>query len=198
MTQQPSHGSRKSVSTHASPNSPPLPDDLSHIKGVRTVATLEFTKGIVVVLAGLGVFTMRHKDIWGVTESFLEFFHVNPYHHYVGIFINLVYRVSDIHLWKIALMASIYVALRFIEAYGLWYIRPWAEWLAIASGSIYVPFELEDVLRHPHWFGILVLVINLGIVLYMLALRFEAAKKRHAARRAAESAHSDRPNTVSS
>jgi len=49
----------------------------------------------------------------------------------------------------IALVAAIYVTLRFIEAYGLWYIRPWAEWLAIASGTIYVPFEALDLLRRP-------------------------------------------------
>ena len=48
-------------------------DDPAHIKGVRTVATVEFTKGIVVVLAGLGVFSMRRMDIWGIAESFLEF-----------------------------------------------------------------------------------------------------------------------------
>jgi uncharacterized membrane protein (DUF2068 family) len=162
--------------------------DPAHIKGVRTVATLEFSKGIVVVLAGLGVFSMRHKDIWGVAESFLEFFHVNPYHHYVGVFINLVYRLSDVRLWKIALVASIYVILRFIEAYGLWYIRPWAEWLAILSGSIYIPFEVADLLRSgPDLVRVLVVAINVGIVLYMVMLRLEAAKKRHAARQAESS-----------
>jgi uncharacterized membrane protein (DUF2068 family) len=168
---------------------PCLPHDPLHIKGVRTVATLEFIKGVVVVLAGLGIFSMRHKDIWGITESFLEFFHVNPHHHYVGVFINLVYRLSDMHLWKIALMAAIYVTLRFVEAYGLWRIRPWAEWLAIASGSIYVPFEVEDLLRRPDYVRFLIIVINVGIVLYMLMLRLEAAKKRLAAKRT-ESEHS--------
>lgn len=165
----------------------PIVHDQLHIKGVRTVATLELIKGIVVALAGLGVFSMRHKDIWGITESFLEFFHVNPYNHYVGVFINLVYRISDIHLWKIALVATIYVALRFIEAYGLWRIRPWAEWLAIASGCIYIPFEIEDLLRRPDIFRLTIIVVNVGIVLYMMMLRLEAAKKRLAARRAAAS-----------
>jgi uncharacterized membrane protein (DUF2068 family) len=159
--------------------------DPSHIKGVRAVATLELTKGIAVALAGLGVFTLRHKDIWGITESFLEFFHVNPYHHYVGIFINLIYRVSDMHLWKIALAAAVYVTLRFIESYGLWRMRPWAEWLAIASGCIYIPFEIEDIVRHPNYLRLLVIVINVAIVLYMMMLRLEAAKKRLAARRTA-------------
>ncbi len=159
--------------------------DPAHIKGVRTVATLEFTKGIIVFLAGLGVFTMRHKDIWGVTESFLEFFHVNPLHHYVGVFVDLVYRISDVRLWKLGVVAAVYVILRFIEAYGLWYIRPWAEWLAIASGSIYIPFEVADMMRKPDWFRLLIIIVNVGIVLYMLMLRLEAAKKRGAARHSA-------------
>src|SRR5260221_3480956 len=56
----------------------PVIHDPEHIKGVRAVATVEFTKGVVVILAGLGVFSMRNMDIWGITESFLELFHVNP------------------------------------------------------------------------------------------------------------------------
>ncbi|MGP0099763.1 MAG: DUF2127 domain-containing protein [Terriglobales bacterium] len=171
------------------PMPPKLPHpqlgDPKHIRGVRMVATFEFLKGIIVLMAGLGVFSMRHKDIWGVAESFLEFFHVNPYRHYVGVFIDLVSRLSDVRLWKIALVASIYVILRFIEAYGLWYIRPWAEWMAIASGSIYIPFEVADMLRRPDGIRLLIIVVNVAIVLYMLLLRLEAAKKRHTAKHAA-------------
>jgi len=160
----------------------PRIDDPAHIKGVRTVASLEFAKGIVVIFAGLGVFRMRHKDIWGVAESFLEFLHVNPHAHFVGVFVDLVYRLSDVELWKVAVVAAVYSILRFIEAYGLWYIRPWAEWLAIASGSIYIPFEVADLMRRPDWIRILIIAINVAIVLYMAMLRMEAAKKRHAAR----------------
>jgi uncharacterized membrane protein (DUF2068 family) len=161
-------------------NMHPTIHDPEHIKGVRTVATVEFTKGIVVVLAGLGVFSMRHKDIWGIAESFLEFFHVNPLHHYVGVFIDLVYRVSDVRVWKIALLATVYATMRFVEAYGLWYICPWAEWMAIASGAIYIPFEAHDLVRRPTWVGLAVTAVNVGIVLYMLMLRLEARQKRHA------------------
>lgn len=164
----------------------PKVHDPAHIKGVRTVATVEFTKGLFVILGAAGIFSMRHKDIWGIAESFLEFFHVNPLNHYVGVFIDLVYRVSDVRLWKIALVATVYVILRFVEAYGLWYVRPWAEWLALASGAIYIPFEVADMLRHPTRFRLLVIIINLGIVLYMLALRLEAAKKHGTARHSAQ------------
>ena len=159
--------------------------DPEHIKGVRTVATIEFTKGVVVVLAGLGLVSMRHKSIWGVAESFLEFLHVSPYHHYVGVFIDLVSRLSDVRLWKIAVVASVYAILRFIEAYGLWYVLPWAEWMAAITGGIYIPFEAADLFRRPTWFRLLVLVINSIIVLYMLYLRLEAEEKRRASRKRA-------------
>lgn len=155
--------------------------DPEHIRGVRTVATIEFTKGVIVVLAALGLFSMRDKDIWEVAESFLEFFHANPYRHYVGVFIDLVARVSDIHLWKIALVASVYTILRFVEAYGLWYALPWAEWLAATTGAIYIPFEMSDLIHRPTWFRLLVLFVNVAIVLYMLYLRLEAREKRKAA-----------------
>jgi uncharacterized membrane protein (DUF2068 family) len=159
----------------------PYVHDPEHIKGVRTVATIELTKGLVVVLAGLGLLSMRHRNIWGVAESFLEFFHVNPYHHYVGVFIDLVSRISDVRLWKIALVASIYAILRFVEAFGLWYALPWAEWMAAITGGIYIPFEAADLIRRVTWFRLLVLVINSAIVLYMLYLRFDAEEKRRAA-----------------
>lgn len=152
-----------------------------HIRGVRTVATIELAKGLIVVLAGMGLLSMRHRDIWGIAESFLEFLHVNPHHHYVGVFIDLVYRVSDVRLWKIATVACAYAGLRFVEAYGLWYALPWAEWMALISGAIYIPFEAADLIHKPTWFRLLVLIINLVVVLYMLHLRLEARQRRHAA-----------------
>jgi uncharacterized membrane protein (DUF2068 family) len=156
--------------------------DPEHIKGVRTVAAIEFAKGMIVVLAGVGVFSMRHRDLWGVAESLLEFLHANPYRHYVGVFIELVYRVSDVRLWKIAVVATVYVILRFAEAFGLWYALPWAEWLAIVAGAMYIPFEVADLFRRVTAFRVLVFLVNVAIVLYLARLRVVASEKRRAGR----------------
>jgi len=161
--------------------------DPEHIKGVRTVATFEAAKGFVVIAAGLGVLSLRHRDIWGVAESFLEFFRANPHHHYVGVFIELVYRISDVRLWKIAAVAGAYAILRFVEAFGLWYALPWAEWMAFISGAIYIPFEFVDLVRRPTPLRLGIIVVNTLVVLYMLYLRTEAAQKRRAVHKHAES-----------
>ena len=47
------------------------------------------------------------------------------------------------------------------------------------------PFEVDDFIRRPDWFRLMIIVINLLIVLYMLYLRFEAEEKRRAAHKRA-------------
>jgi uncharacterized membrane protein (DUF2068 family) len=169
----------------------PAVHDSEHIKGVRTVATIELIKGLIVVAAGLGFFSMRHhRDIWGVAESFLEFFHVNPYRHYVGVFIELVSKLSDIRLWKIAVVAGAYASMRFVEAYGLWYALPWAEWMAFISGAIYIPFEAVDLIRRPTPVRAAVIIVNSVVVIYMLHLRIQAAEKRLEDKRAGTASES--------
>ena len=131
----------------------PQVHDPAHIKGVRTVATIEFTKGMIVVAGWPGRVLhapQRHlgsrRELTGISSTSI------PIATIVGVFIDLVYGSATSACGRSSLVASIYVILRFIEAYGLWYVRPWAEWLAIASGSIYIPFEIADLLRRPNGF----------------------------------------------
>jgi uncharacterized membrane protein (DUF2068 family) len=49
----------------------------------------------------------------------------------------------------------------------LWYGRRWAEWLAVASGGIYVPAEIYELARGPSALKATTLAVNVGIVAYM-------------------------------
>ena len=46
-----------------------------------------------------------------------------------------------------------------------------AEWLAFASGAIYLPFEIIELMATPSLLHVSILVVNLAVVLYMLYLR---------------------------
>ena len=67
---------------------------------------------------------------------------------------------------------------RFVEAYGLWHQRQWAEWLAVISGAVYVPFELFALVAHPQWIRLGVLVGNTVVVLYILRILIENRRER--------------------
>jgi len=142
--------------------------------GLRTVASLELGKGLVVLLLGFGAVSLVHKDAWDVAETLLHFLHVNPDRRYAQVFLNLADNLTDAKLWAMAGGALAYSIVRFIEAYGLWLERTWAEWFALISGALYVPFEAFELVRRPTMIHLAVLLINLGIVLFMLYLRLSA------------------------
>ncbi len=143
-------------------------------KALRAVASVEFLKGLVVLLAGFGVLSLVHRDAWDVAESFLEWLHISPDAHYAQVFLHLADQVTDAKLWGVALGALAYSSLRFVEAYGLWRERAWAEWLALISGAIYLPFEIYELIRRLDAIRLGILAINVAVVLYMVFLRMQA------------------------
>lgn len=142
---------------------------------LRAVASLETFKGLIVLLLGFGAVTLVHRDAWDVAEAVLRFLHVNPDHHRSAqVFLNLADNITDKKLWVMAGGALAYAIIRFTEAYGLWRERTWAEWFALISGTLYLPFEVYELVRRPSPIHVAVLLINLAIVFYMLYLRLSA------------------------
>jgi len=152
------------------------------------VASLEFLKGLIVLLAGFGLLSLVHRDAWDVAESFLEWLHISPDAHYAQVFLNLADQVTDSKLWAVAIGALAYSSLRFAEAYGLWRARPWAEWLALVSGAIYLPFEIYEMARRPDWVRLTIFLVNLAVVFYMAHLRLQARERASEPVPAADSA----------
>src|SRR6185437_8249817 len=156
------------------------PDDIrcAHLAGLRAVASLEAVKGVLAIVAGIGLFTLLHKDLGNVAENIIEALHLNPAHRMAQAFINAADRVSDTRIVTLACIAFGYSAIRFVEAYGLWHARAWAEWFAIISGAAYLPWEVVEVAKHPHhvirW---IVLLINIVVVLYMVYVRWDILRE---------------------
>jgi uncharacterized membrane protein (DUF2068 family) len=145
---------------------------------LRTVAVFEAAKGLLVLLLGLGILRFVHKDLDEVAEQIIRFLHASPGGRLSNMFVAAASHASDKSLWAIAAAAAVYSLVRFAEAYGLWYAREWAEWFALLSGAMYLPWEVLSIIRRPHPYKWIVLAGNLAIVLYMLVLRMQAVSHR--------------------
>ncbi len=131
----------------------------------------EAAKGALVVAAGFGLLSLLHHDLQAMAERLVQHSHLNPAHHYPQIFIQAASRMNDSRLVLLAVLAFLYSALRFVEAYGLWRMRTWAEWLAIVAGSAYLPVEVYEMWRRATWMRGFVLLTNLLIVVYLVRVR---------------------------
>jgi uncharacterized membrane protein (DUF2068 family) len=151
--------------------------------GLRTVALLEAAKGAIVLLVGLGLFSLMHRDVQGFAERLVLHAHLNPAAHYPHIFLDLSRRITDTRLWQLALAAAGYSLVRFIEAYGLWHMRGWGQWFAALSGAVYIPFELVELVNRPNWLSVGALLLNAGIVAFMAYSLYREKLARSAGKR---------------
>jgi uncharacterized membrane protein (DUF2068 family) len=152
------------------------------IVALRTVAVFEAAKGLVVLLLGLGLLRLVHKNLDDSAEQLIRFLHASPGGRLSNLFVTAADRATDKSLWALAAAAMVYAIVRFAEAFGLWHDREWAEWFALLSGCMYLPWEVYSIMRHPHPFKWAVLAVNLAIVLYMLVLRVQAGAHKSALR----------------
>lgn len=131
---------------------------------VRAVALFEAAKGTLVLLTGFGALSLIHHDAQRFAEQLVGHLHLNPAKHYPRIFIDTAAHLTDARLWMLATLAATYGLVRFVEAYGLWRGRRWAEWFAAVSGGIYIPFELYELFQGINWLSLGALVANVLIV----------------------------------
>src|SRR5437868_14040502 len=139
--------------------------------GVRVIALFEALKGALVLVAGFGLLSLVHRDLEDLAERLVQHSHLDPASHYPRVFIEAAANTSDARLRTLAAMAFAYSCVRFVEAYGLWKMRAWAEWFAIISGCIYLPVELYELIERATLIRAGVLVVNAAIVSYLLYVR---------------------------
>jgi uncharacterized membrane protein (DUF2068 family) len=154
-----------------------------HKKGLRTVAIIEFVKGVLVLGATFGFVEIIRKniDLEDAAQNLLYLLHIDPDRRLSHVFVDAAGRMMDADVATILAIALIYSGLRFVEAYGLWRARIWGEWLAIVSGAVYLPFELYHLIRRPtiaHW---VILLVNIAVVLYIAWVRWDEVSTHRAA-----------------
>lgn len=141
-------------------------------RGLRAVALFEAAKGALALVAGAGAVAWLHGYAQGVHGA-------GPPP--IGLFAGLRHRMLLVDpRWLVADLLA-YATLRFLEAYGLWRGEVWAEWLAVGSGGIFLPFELRQLAAHFSWPMLALFGVNLAIVGYLVHGRLSASAPRHAA-----------------
>ena len=89
--------------------------------GLRTIAAYEAVKGMFILVVGMGLLELIHKNVQQLEEELVRHFHLSPSSRYPRIFLQLAARLTDTWLWALAAGSLLYASVRFAEAYGLWH-----------------------------------------------------------------------------
>lgn len=148
--------------------------DFTSAAGIRAIAVFELVKGFIGFGVGITLMFLLHKDLQLVAENVLDYLHIDPTGHFAEIFVERASRVNESNIVIFIILAFVYTIVRIIEAYGLWYLRAWAEWFAIISGCLYLPIEIYKIFQKPSLMHFLIFIGNVLIVLYLIYVRGEA------------------------
>jgi uncharacterized membrane protein (DUF2068 family) len=133
---------------------------------LRIVAVVDLVKGTLILAIAFGVLSARSHALENGGVSLLRLLDIDATLDIPRRFLAFLHAADTEH-GLLSLAAVAYAAVRFIEAYGLWFVRNWARWLGLVSAGIYVPFELYYFIQDRSWTSFGVLSFNV-IVLWLL------------------------------
>lgn len=135
---------------------------------LHAIALFEGAKGVAAVAASVGLLSLAHHDVRAIAHALIGHFHLDPEAHYPRMLLDAATLLANENLRKAVLLAWLYASIRFLEGYGLWKDRAWAEWLASLSGGVYLPLELNHLVQHTTAINGIVLIGNVLVVAYMV------------------------------
>jgi uncharacterized membrane protein (DUF2068 family) len=80
----------------------------------------------------------------------------------------IVVSATTAHVKFVALASFADAALSAVEGLALGAGKWWAPWLVVAATGALLPWEIFELLRHPGWGRVLLLIVNVAVVVYLL------------------------------
>src|SRR5215471_20458939 len=135
---------------------------------LRIIAVFKFLKATLLIALSAGLFRMLHQDLGMRLEHWVHAMRLDPGNRYIE---HALLRVSDLspaQIKRIGLVGLLYAGLFLVEGTGLWLQRRWGEWVTVVLTGMLVPVEMYEIFHRPTAVKVLVLLVNLGIVFYLI------------------------------
>jgi uncharacterized membrane protein (DUF2068 family) len=82
--------------------------------------------------------------------------------------LQYLFAVNIRNLYLVGAAIAAYALLEGIEAVGLWFARRWAEYLTFVATIVFLPYEVDELIKSVTWLKVLALIINLAVAVYLL------------------------------
>lgn len=148
--------------------------------GVILIVVFKAFLGVLYVAVGIGAFSLLDRNIEAVLVQLVDTISLDRDSHLVESAFKLLPMVTPSLLRNIAIGTLAYGTIEFIQAFGLYYRKLWAEWLIIVFTILLIPIELYEIYKHATPVKFVVLALNIVIVVYLWK-RQRAAEAAHAA-----------------
>ena len=148
------------------------------------IGAMKLLKGIGLLVLGIGVLSLLHRDAEQTLRHWVEFIRVDSHGHLVDHLLEKVAGISPGTLKRLGIGTLLYAAVFATEGVGLLLAQAWAEYMTTGVTVSFLPIEGYELFEHPSLVKAIVILINFAVVVYLV---FEIRRRRSLARAAASS-----------
>jgi uncharacterized membrane protein (DUF2068 family) len=131
----------------------------------------KLVKGVLALMLAFGVLKLAGHDLPDLFDRLLTWVHLDPENRFLSDIGDKLDTVTPANVRWVSLFTFLYSLISLVEGIGLMYRVSWAGWLAIGESAFFIPIEVHELVRHPHWYIVGVLAFNVLIVWYLYANR---------------------------
>ncbi len=137
--------------------------------GLWLIGGFKLAKGLLLLVVGVGILRLLHRDVADVLASWIAQLHVDPENRYVDRALSAALSLDDRRLKQISVGTFAYSALLLTEGIGLLLRQRWAEYLTVIVTGSFIPLELYELAKRITLTRLTVIGINVAIVWYLVA-----------------------------
>jgi len=142
--------------------------------GFRLIIVYKAVKAIVQALAAVALLVLRHTSVTQRLEAFTadlsEHLAEHLEHGWTAVAARLLAALlTPNHLTLLTLALAFDAALSAFEGWALHRRFRWAPWVVVVAGGTLIPFEIFELIRRVRPLRVTALIVNLGIIAYLLA-----------------------------
>lgn len=138
--------------------------------GLLLIGIFKLGKSIFFFCVGLGVIHLLHKNLADEVMRWATALGRDPEGRVVTFLLEKADLIDVHRLRAIGAATFAYSALALTEGIGLLLQKVWAEYLTLILTISFLPWELYELARRPNVFRLGLLVINLGVLWYLVWL----------------------------
>ncbi len=156
------------------------------------IAGVKIGKGLLLLLAALGIFALAGKDLSDAFDNFLRWVHLDPEKRFFTNIGEWLDTVTPANVRVVASGTMIYGLFLFATGVGLALRAAWAIWLCIGESAFFIPIEIYELIRrrapetdmhrmfaHPKTALAVLLAANMFIVWYLYQNRERLFRHHH-------------------
>jgi uncharacterized membrane protein (DUF2068 family) len=118
-----------------------------HAPTLYAIAAVKIGKGLLLVLAALGIFALAGKDLSDVFDNFLRWVHLDPERKFFTNIADWLDTITPGNVKTVASGTMIFGVFLMTIGIGLACRAKWAIWVVIGESAFFIPIEIYELVR---------------------------------------------------